>query len=175
MSGDFSVFATRSQVGRIAEAVVTLLTADPELKEFFGYPDEVRIFRTSGLVPDRPVPFCVVRPLTEPREHQLNREAEIILPIAIGVCYDEERDILEEGDKSLEDLFNAVAGVLVEDQLLELPLLGGSGALVQGIASFQPLDLIPLRENEDGTIITLFTDLVVNYRYTVDAATGVQA
>ena len=169
LGGDFDVFATRSRVGLICEAIVALLAANAEIAEFFGadplvIPAETpRIYRSTGLVPDRIAPFCVVRPVSKPRELQLNREAETILPVGIGVVYDEERDDLADGDQGLEELTDAIDRVLVADQRLEA---GGGGALADGISSFDPVDLIPLRENEDGTIITLFVDRVVNYRYT---------
>jgi len=172
---EFSVFSRRSNVGKVAEAVREIIAGDAELNVFFGGTGSghTQVYRTSGLVPDRQVPFCAVRPLQERRELQLNREAEVRLPIAVGVAFDEPRETLDAADQSLEEVFNRIAEVLVANSRLEGTAIGGAGALVEGIDSFEPLDLIPVRAEEAS--VTLFQDVIVNYRYRADAQTGAVA
>lgn len=172
---DFSVLTRRSNVGKVAEAVVELLKANAQMVAFLGVagsPESAQVYRTTGLVPDRQPPYVVVRPLQEARVLQLNREAEVALPIAIGLVWDESRDVLDSGQKGLEEFFNLTAEILVANYDLHGTTAGGAPALVEGIDSFQPLDLIPVKQTEEG--ITFFQDLIVNYRYRADAQTGVK-
>lgn len=174
---DFSVFTTKSNVTKAARAVADLILADAQMASFLG----ARVYLTTGVVPDRPLPYVAVAPISENREFRLNNLAAVAMPVAVMCAYEELRDVLADSPATAEhafpEFFNRLMFVVNANAKLENTRYGAAALAPLGIDKVETLDLliIPSSTDEDGTEVTttLVQTAIINYAYEVNADTGV--
>lgn len=164
---DFSTFSSRSHSEKIEDAVVELLLADSEIQTFCN--DRVYRIANPFAFPDRPLPYIVVMGPSEQRVFDLNREADVTLQVHIGVMYDEVRDVVGTGDQSVKSLMNKITSILISDPVFQTTSFG------QLVDRFDSIETVAYGQVEfaDGST-SLYLQMVAQYKFIVDAATGVR-
>jgi hypothetical protein len=115
----------------------------------------------------------------------LNAEAEVIVPLGVGVLFSETRYYRERGEKSVKSLVNLIIAVLMADQRLDTAPLGPGNefglpdSLAESIRRVNTIDYGAVSEelNDDDEVISadLFRIVTFDYAYAVQQVSGVQA
>lgn len=178
MSTDFSAFSALSHAEVVADGVVALLKADTQIAAWTANDAVVpapQIARMSDplVLPDWPAPYVVVGPTVEERINQPSREAEVNTTISLWLVYEEHRDTVAAGEKTIASAVNRIISKLEADPLLDITTGSAKTGGIVAIArqSYQPI--APPEGSNDP--VTMVMEVRVVYRYHVDAATGVAA
>lgn len=169
MITDFSVFsADQSNAEKIAIAVRDEILADDILSSFV----DQRVNRLSDPFagPDIQLPMIVIFAESESREFLTNKEAEVTLPLSVGLFYDEDRDSVSDTERTVQSYINRLNQVLVGNALLENTQFGIT-PLVLRLDQMQTVGYAITPEESGATI---YLEVQFDYKYIVDAETGVK-
>jgi hypothetical protein len=170
MPSRFDQLSSRSQLERIEDAIVEALMFDQETSSFCPW------YRVSGptVWPDRPLPFGRVVVTFSEGKFVLTMEEEIRVTAQIGVAYEELRDILVPGEKSIHSLQNAVLRVLREDRNSHLGAGNGNNSVVEKLDKFIGTDYYQIlfggEEEEEPSRGYEAMNIGVEYTYRVNSA-----
>jgi hypothetical protein len=179
----FEVLAVQSHAELLEEAVQVRLEASAELTAIVG--ESIPIVVDPLTRPEGVLPMLTIFTPNETRNFELNAEAEVIVPLGVGVLFSETRYYRERGEKSVKSLVNLIIAVLMADQRLDTAPLGPGNefglpdSLAESIRRVNTIDYGAVSEelNDDDEVISadLFRIVTFDYAYAVQQVSGVQA
>lgn len=172
MDTDFNLLTTRSNLEVIEDAIVEALLFDSETSSFCPW---VRLAEPDTW-PDIPPPYGAVTVSFAEGEFKLSLEEEIRANAEITLVYDEMRDIVDPGDKTIKSLVEAVLRVLGEERNSHLSA-GIEPVVVDRLSKFLGITYASIirssgnvEEGEDEVISSSALIIGIEYIYTINRA-----
>lgn len=172
MDTDFNLLSTRSHLEVIEDAIVEALKFDQETSSFCPW---VRLAEPDTW-PDILPPFGAITVSFAEGEFKLSLEEEVRVNAEITLVYDETRDTVSPGDKTVKSLQEAVLRVLGEERNSHLGAGVGPG-IVDKLSKFLGTTYASIirssgetEEGEDETISSSALITAVEYTYTANRA-----
>ena len=123
------------------------------------------------VVPEAAIPFLTVFAQTEQSDKQINSEFEVKLELVVGVFTSDDRVTIEDDERTVASLTNAIRSALASNELLEFVVGGSPTCFAEGIDTVATIPYGQFTSTEDQ--VGEYHVVIATYRYKIDAKTGV--